>query len=137
MRSLEYAVTEFHVSDGKCRGTIADLMLDADLIPRCGLIPPFEVVARIFRLGGGDRGMSRGCIWGPFELTEEEYWQAVDHLQRLNSEDLSSRHRDPHIVGKIQPDYASPQVDDYLAWLRSLVQRGHLPGPHDSPRKKA
>ena len=126
MDTVEYTVTEFHGSDGQCRGSVADLILDAHMIPRCGLIPPFRVVAALCRSGGSGGGMSPGCIWQPFELTEGAYWQAVQCLEEFTTEDLTSRHRDPCIVGEIRPDYAAPDTDDYSIWLRSLVQRGLL-----------
>jgi hypothetical protein len=126
METIEYTVTEFHGPDGKCRGSIADLMLDAYLIPRCGFIPPFRVAVAVFRSGGGDGGMSSGCIWKPFELSEDAYWQAVERLEQFTPEDLRSRHRDPHIAGQIQPDYAAPDTEVYTAWLDSLIQRGLL-----------
>jgi hypothetical protein len=126
METIEYSVTEFHGPDGQCRGTVADLMLDAYLIPPCGLIPPFRVVAAVFRSGGSGGGMSPGCVWQPFELSEGDYLQAVERLERFTPDDLRSRHRDPHIASEIQPDYAAPDTDDYSAWLESLVHRGLL-----------
>ena len=68
--------------------------------------------------------MSPGCIWQPFKLREHDYWKAVEQLERLTSDDLKSRHRDPHVTGEIRPDYSAPDTDDYIAWLDSLVQRG-------------
>jgi hypothetical protein len=128
METIKYTITELHGLDGQCRGTVADLMLDTHLIPPCGFIPPFRVAASVFRSGGSRGGMSPGCIWQPFELSEADYWQAVQRLEQFTPDDLRSRHRDPQIAGEIQPDYAAPDTDDYLAWLDSLVQRGHLPG---------
>ncbi len=124
METVEYTVIEFHGSDGQCRGSLADLVLDAHMIPRCGLIPPFRVVAALCRSGGSRGGMSPGCVWQPFELSEEIYWQAVQRLEQFTPDDLTSRHRDPHIVGEIRPDYTAPDTDDYSAWLDSLAQRG-------------
>lgn len=123
METIEYTVTELHGPDGQCRGTVADLILDAHLIPPCGYIPPFRVVAAVCRSGGGDGGMSPGCNWQPFELSEDDYWQAVQRLEKFTSEDLRSRHRDPCIAGEIQPDYAAPDTADYATWIDSLVQR--------------
>lgn len=129
MEKIEYTITEFHGPDEKCRGSVADLMLDAHIIPRCGFIPPFQVVAAVLRSGGGNGGMSPGCIWQPFELSEDDYWEAVRRLEQLSPEDLRSRHRDPHITGEIQPDYAAPDTEDYRAWVDSLVQRGLIGRP--------
>ena len=128
METIEYTVTELHGPDGVCHGTVVDLMLDAHVIPRCGLIPPFRVVAALFRSGGSRGGMSPGCVWQPFDLSEDDYWQAVQRLELFTPYELTSRHRDPHIAGEIQPDYAAPDTDDYSIWLDSLAQRGHLPG---------
>ena len=128
METIEYTVTEFHGADGQRRGTVADLMLDAQMIPPCGLIPPFRVVAAVIRSGSSGGGMSPGCVWSSFELSEDEYFQAIARLERLTPEDLRGRHRDPHIAAEIRPDYSAPETDDYLVWLDSLVQRGHFPG---------
>jgi hypothetical protein len=128
MKTIEYTVTEPHSRDASCRGTVADLMLDAHLIPPCGLLPPFRVVAAILRSGGSDGGMSPGCIWEPFELSENDYWNAVERLEKFSPDDLRGRHRDPHITGEIRQDYSAPETADYLVWLDSLVQRGLLPG---------
>lgn len=129
MTKFEYTLTDIHAPDAKRRGTVADLMLDAHIIPRCGLIPPFGVVAAVLRTGDSGGGMSPGCVWKPFELAEDDYWKAVAHLEQLTPDDLTSRHPDPHIIGEIQPDYSAPETDSYIAWLDSLIQRGHLPGP--------
>jgi hypothetical protein len=128
MQTVEYTVTELHGADGRCRGTVVDLMLDAYMIPPCGLIPPFRVVAAVMRSGGSHGGMSPGCVWSPFQLSEDDYSQTVARLECFTPDDLRGRHRDPRIVGEIQPDYSAPDTDDYQTWLDSLVQRGHLPG---------
>ena len=128
METIEYTVTEPHGPDASCRGTVADLMLDAHMIPPCGLIPPFRVVAVIMRSGGSQGGMSPGCVWQPMELSEDDYWNAVERLERLTPDEITGRQRDPHITGAIRPDYSAPETDDYLVWLDSLVQRGFLPG---------
>jgi hypothetical protein len=128
MENIEYTVTEFHAPGGKCRGTLSDLILDADIIPRCGLIPPFRVVAAVLRSGGSDGGMSPGCIWEPFDLREEDYLQAVDKLERLTPDDLASRHRVRQFTDEVRPDYSAPDTDDYIVWLDSLVTRGYLSG---------
>ena len=128
METIEYTVTEFHGGASRCRGTVADLMLDAHIIPPYGLIPPFRVVAAVIRSGGSHGGMSPGCVWSPFELSEDDYYQAVARIEQFTPDDLRSRHRDPHITSEIQPDYTTPDTDDYRVWIDSLVQRGHLPG---------
>ena len=117
MEKIEYTVTEFPGREGKCRGTLADLIFDADMIPRCGLIPPFRVVAAVLRTGGGEGGMSPGCIW-----------QAVDKLQSLTPEDFANRHRVRQFSDELRLDYSAPDTEHYGVWVDSLVTRGYLPG---------
>lgn len=128
MEKIEYTATNFREAEAKCRGTLADLVIDALIIPQCGLIPPFPVLRAILRTGGGDGGMSPGCIWKPFELSEAEYWQIVEQLEAMALEDFKFRHRDPRFTGELRADYGSPETESYQRWLDSLVHRGYLPG---------
>src|SRR5262245_49857510 len=113
MTMIEYTLTDFHAPDSKCRGTLADLILDADIIPPCALIPPFPVVATVLRTGGGSGGMSPGCCWEPFDLLEEDYWQAVEKLESLTPSDLASRSPVRQFSDELRPDYAAQDTDDY------------------------
>jgi len=135
MEKLEYIITEPHSSDAPVRGTLADLVLDAYLISRCGLIPPFLVLQDQLRSGGGNAGMSPGCIWEPFELTESNYLDMVGQLEMLTPEDLTLRHRNPYIVGEIRPDYGGRKAKNWREWTDSLVHRGLLPGKPVRDRK--
>ncbi len=71
--------------------------------------------------------MSPGCIWEPFELEEDDYWEAVSKLEGLTPGDLAVRHRNPQIEGEIQADYSAPETDSYVVWLESLKRRGLSP----------
>jgi hypothetical protein len=135
VEKIEYIVTDFHSPDSKCRGSLADLVLDSIVIPPCGLIPPYKVLRSVLRTGGASAGMSPGCIWQPFELSEAEYWQIVEKLASFTAEDVSMRHRNPQITGEIRPDYGAPEMEDYQVWLESLVNRGFLPKPFRKARR--
>lgn len=128
MEKIEYFISEIHSPGGPCRGRLADLILDAHFIQRCGFIPPFRVLRSLLHRGTSGGGMSPGCEWQPFELSEDDYYQLVEALERLTPEDLKLRHRDPQIVGEIRPDYDGPDTDDYDVWAESLVHRGYLSG---------
>ncbi len=39
----------------------------------CKQFPPLHILNEELRSGGSDQGMSGGCYWKPFELSEEEY----------------------------------------------------------------
>src|SRR2546427_12906337 len=119
MEKLEYIVTEPHSADAAVRGTLADLVLDAHLIAPCGLIPPFIVLQEQLRSGGGNAGMSPGCVWEPFELTEPDYSDMVGQLEMLTREDLASRHRNLQIVGEIRPDYGAGGAKNWHEWMNS------------------
>ena len=73
--------------------------------------------------------MGPGCTWEPFDLEEDDYWETVEYLEKLTKEDREARFHGPEIDGDIQQDHSSPDTDDYLTWLDSLVVRGKLPGP--------
>jgi len=128
MQKIDYIVTDPHSPDAKCHGSLADLVLDALVIPRCGLIPPFLVLRSVLRTGGGDAGTSPGCTWEPFDLSAEDYSTIVEQLERMTPEDLRLRHRDPQFQGEIQSDHGAPDTENYADWLDSLVHRGLLPG---------
>ena len=128
MEKIEYTLTDFRHPEPQCRGTLADLVIDALVIPQCGLIPPFPVLRAILRTGGGDEGMSPGCIWQPFELSETQYWQIVQQLEAMPLDDFKLRRRDAHFTDELRADDRSLETESYQVWLDSLVHRGFLPG---------
>lgn len=125
MEMIEYTLTEYHGPDSQCRGSLADLLLDAFLIHRSGLVPPFRILRKSL-LTGGSGGLP-GCVWQPFGLSEDDYWEAVDRLGQMTHHDFQFRYRDPHISDDIRPDYDAPDTEDYSIWLDSLGHRGYLP----------
>lgn len=42
----------------------------------CHQFPPFHILNEELLSGGQDQGMSGGCFWKPFQLSEDEY-QAI------------------------------------------------------------
>jgi hypothetical protein len=122
-----YTVTGCQTPQAPVKGTLVDLVLDAYLIPRCGLIPPFAALREQLRTGGGDGGMSPGCIWEPIDPIEPDYLDMVSKLEALTPEDLSLRHRNPQIVGEIRSDYAGTNAKSWREWQDSLAHRGLLP----------
>ncbi len=66
---------------GKC----AELPLDQFMLCVPGLIylrriPPHAVLNTFLLLGNADAGMSGGCKWPPFQVTQEEHAEAVKSL---------------------------------------------------------
>lgn len=46
----------------------------------CKQFPPFHILNEELMSGGSDQGMSGGCYWKPFELSEEEYILLRDEM---------------------------------------------------------
>lgn len=59
----------------------------------CNQFPPFHILNEELKSGGGDQGMSGGCIWKPFQITEDEYVLIRDNMLtdptiKLNYDDI-------------------------------------------------
>jgi hypothetical protein len=81
MRVLEYVVLH-GVGDGEtpAQGTVAQLLLDIPYLIVGGLIPPLPVLNEVLDSGIADAGMSGGCRWEPFRLSESEFAELVAEL---------------------------------------------------------
>ena len=51
------------------------------------LIPPLNVMNQVLATGLADAGMSGGCQWEPFQLTEDEYREVVEALEARTGEE--------------------------------------------------
>ncbi len=45
-----------------------------------GQFPPLHVINEELKTGGSNLGMSGGCFWKPFEITESEYRELADEM---------------------------------------------------------
>jgi len=81
MRVLEYVVLA-GVGGGETavRGTVVQLLLDIPYLIVGGLIPPLPVLNEVIDRGIADAGMSGGCRWEPFRLSEPEFAEIVAEL---------------------------------------------------------
>jgi len=61
-------------------GTIADLVRSIPYLMPMGLIPPLAVLNDVLKTGVADAGMSGGCKWKPFQVTQAEHDELVHHL---------------------------------------------------------
>lgn len=104
------------------RKILRDLLLDSGIIPPCGFIPPFRVVAEVLKQGQFIAANGVRCSWESFQLDEGDYWMAVTRLEELSAKELQGQKT---ILGaKIQLDIKTPASSDYVEWLQSLKQRG-------------
>lgn len=62
-------------------GTVKDLLFDVPyFFSNKDIIPPLAVLNDFLRKGICDAGMSGGCRWKPFELTENEFGELFEEL---------------------------------------------------------
>jgi hypothetical protein len=81
MRVLEYVVLPgVGGEETALRGTVAQLLLDIPYLIVGGLIPPLPVLNQVLDRGSADAGMSGGCRWEPFSLSEPEFAELVAEL---------------------------------------------------------
>lgn len=69
------------------RGSVAALLRDIPYLLIGGLIPPLLVINGVLRKGVDDAGMSGGCRWDPFEITEAELDEVVRELEANGDRD--------------------------------------------------
>ena len=118
---LEAQAAKIREREEKAR-RLADLLLDAGIVPSCGKIPPFGVVARVFRTGHAPAAIGNSFSWEPFELAESDYWRMLRHLERPDAEQLNRRPNLRSVVMQLDPQRVPD--DDYDRWLESLRARG-------------
>jgi hypothetical protein len=93
MRVIRYKTHGAVGWDSWKHGSLTELLFD---IPHLWLplrvfkvIPPFHVLNEILISGISEAGMSGGCRWQPFQISEEEYAELVEDLITLPGADLS------------------------------------------------
>ena len=69
-------------------GTLVDLIQDLPYLLVWNVIPPLGVINEILISGIYDKGMSGGCEWTPFKITQSEYESLVDELLKLPNKKL-------------------------------------------------
>jgi len=106
----------------RMRRPLANLLLDSGIIPSCGFIPPLRIVAAVLQQGQFIGATGKPCSWKPLKLDEEDYWLAVNKLERFTLKDIG--HRTDILAAKLQLDIVTPASDQYSEWLQSLGQRG-------------
>lgn len=100
----------------------ARLLLQANIIPPCGRIPPFRIVADVLKSGRAPQSTGNKHEWEPYELEESHYWSTVVLLETLPSDEKNSR---PELAdAKLALDVNCRDVENFDAWMASLKQRG-------------
>jgi hypothetical protein len=127
MRKVIYIRTWYQGPDENWEAPLSTFILHAYLIPpKIGLLPPMNVLNERLKRGGGNGGMSPGCVWEPFELDEQEYWEVAHALTSLRPDEVADLN-DDLAVGEIGVDYKSSCVETYSEWLEDVCKRyAHL-----------
>lgn len=64
-------------------GTLVSLLESIPYLLTSGLIPPRSVLNEILRRGEVNAGMSGGCRWAPFELSQEDWQDLVREFEAI------------------------------------------------------
>ena len=116
---------------------LAHLLLDAGIVPSCGLIPPPRIVAQVLRSGCSPCDSATLQTWEPFDLDEGHYGIAARNLRESSApthrrsydwdkgtESLVTR---PDLAGvKIDVDTGASSASTWSEWVESLKSRGYL-----------
>jgi hypothetical protein len=108
MRTVSYsvrgAIGEYHPE----RGTIAELLTAIPYLLSARIIPPLAIVNDLLNGGHSDAGMSGGCEWEPFALTESEWDELTATLRSLPDDEACEF---------VQPPQWVESIDDWQAWI--------------------
>jgi hypothetical protein len=86
------------------QGTLVDLLQAMPGLRSADIVPPLDIVNDMLSKGREDAGMSGGCEWEPFAITQSEWDEVVTSL----TSDGAMRFEQP-------PDWVR-SADDWYAW---------------------
>jgi len=119
--SAQKKLHEKRISDEEKGRQLAQLMLDAGIIPSCGLIPPARIALQVLRSGHSLSPLARVKSWQPMDMDEGHYWIAARCLHQASPDALSGR---ADLVGvKITVDTGAGAATTYSDWAHSLKAR--------------
>src|SRR6185436_13058571 len=120
--STEKKRYEKRLGDEEKGRRLAQLMLEAGIIPSCGLIPPPRIALPVIRAGRSPSPVARVQSWESFDIDEGHYWIAVHWLHQPSPAALSSR---SDLAGvRISVDAHAGTATTYADWQHSLESRG-------------
>lgn len=123
-KDSDYAVEKKHTAIlGKRKQVVAKvktIMLDGGIIPSCGVIPPYRVVAKTLRSGQSPGSSNIRQVWKIFDFDEGHYLTAAFELEKASPAELECR---PDLKGvRLKIDLSTPQTDDFEMWRRTLKE---------------
>jgi len=69
-------------------GSVIDLLGRIPYLLSWHILPPLHVLNELLQIGHSDAGMSGGCRWNPFTLSQEEFRELVSVLAQREGEDF-------------------------------------------------
>ena len=88
-------------------GTVSDLLLSIPYLLSSQLIPPLRVVNDLLMKGICDAGMSGGCTWDPFQITESDWNDLKEELAAPSSGNREF----------VEPPTWVDTIDDWNSWV--------------------
>jgi hypothetical protein len=99
---------------------LADFVADIPYFLTFNLIPPLSVMNEEFRSGEHDAGMSGGCVWEPFAISEEEFRELVQELQDRGMRYVEApqwvKTRTDWHIWKFEYELRIPSDEHYRLW---------------------
>jgi hypothetical protein len=108
MRNVSFSVLGGVGGSARKHGTLVDLLDAIPYLLSARLIPPVHVVNDALRRGTHDAGMSGGCQWEPFEITQSEWADLADTLAARTPRKRCTFVEPPEWVATF---------DDWNAWI--------------------
>lgn len=108
MRNIAYVVLGGVGGEFPKQGTVADLLSSVPYLLMSKVIPPLHVTNDLLLRGLVDAGMSGGCRWEPFQISQEEWVELVEHLTSLP---------DDKACDFVQPPDWVTSIDDWHSWI--------------------
>ena len=108
MRTVSYAVLGGVGGSFEERGTVADLLQTIPYLLTPRIVPPHHVINELLAKGTVDAGMSGGCKWEPFQITQSEWEAIAQHLKTLPEGEACEF---------VQPPDWVITADDWHAWI--------------------
>ena len=116
MKTVSYVVLGGVGGEFPETGTVADLLQAIPYLLIAQIVPPLHVVNDVLAKGSRNSGMSGGCEWKPFQLSQAEWEELSRHLQS-EPDDSSFQFVQP-------PDWVVT-VEDWQSWI--MIHRYGFP----------
>jgi hypothetical protein len=133
-RTVQYLRHEPFYEPEAREARLSLFVYDVPYLDACGIFPPLHILNAMLRSGGGDGGMSPGSSWQPFEISEEEYRQALPSIFQPNLDELREKVRFSGIPIQIDSDF--DHIQDRFEWMQAVCIR-HRDQHHQAIREMA